>query len=119
MYPKYPSELKVIVVSSDVMYVVPNPVNNDELSEYRKAVQQAESTLLRYFMGGLRSEIQTRLPADKYTDLTASIEAAKKAEWMYNSITTGMLHNISHTVNTSEHETNFFVKQHMMSQVTT
>jgi len=98
LYPTRPGELKVVgcgVSGNAKTYTIPNPIKAEELVEYNEKVKQSEVTLLRYFLAGLKPEIQHRLPAEEYVSLQQAIDAAKKAEWMHVSITTGMLHHLS------------------------
>jgi hypothetical protein len=103
LYPTYPGKLKVFRADAKC-YVIPNPIFEQEMSEYESRKAVAEVALTRYFLAGLRREIQDRLPVDEYSSFPALVEAAKKSEWMVTSIQSGMLRGNVHHLGNDEGE---------------
>jgi hypothetical protein len=96
LLPQRSNQLSVLKYSNGKVYTIPNPFKSEEDKEYRAKYQAALTQLTPYFLGGLRSDIRTRLTADEYTDYNDIVTAACKAEWMNTTASTSVsVHNLS------------------------
>ena len=93
LQPSTPGELKVLV-TMDKCYIIPNPMKKEEMEVYPREVATSRSLLSPAFLRNMKPDIASRLPSERYTEFDQLVEAAKKAEWMKNSISTGMIHAI-------------------------
>lgn len=95
MLPEEPSELKILTIpNSEVEYVIPNPILEEEEAAYRTKYTHARNQLTRFLYRGLRTSTQARLTSEKYTDFDTLLENAVKAEWMKDSGTGGLVHHL-------------------------
>jgi len=94
MMPPAPRELKVLVTDKKAD-TIPNPLVEDEEREYKRELSTAQTTLTSYFLNGLRHEITARLPAERYEDYSLLVEAARKAEWMRDSVSGGANYHVA------------------------
>lgn len=96
--PRAPRELAVLVADK-VSYVIPNPSKKEEDESFPERYAEAQSRLANAFLRGLRPEITARMTSERYTSYEQVVEAARKAEWMKDSISTGMIHTLEAEVN--------------------
>jgi Zinc knuckle len=96
--PRSPRELAVLVADK-VSYVIPNPSKKEEEEVFPQRYEEAQSRLANAFLRGLRPEITARMTSERYTSFEQVVEAARKAEWMKDSISTGMIHTLEAEVN--------------------
>jgi hypothetical protein len=96
IFPAPPRELKVLKVSTNpsVEYVIPNPLLAEEERDYTEQYRRAESGIASNYLQGLRPEVQMRLNSRKYENLHDIIQEAEAAEWMKDSMSSGILHHI-------------------------
>lgn len=96
--PRAPHELAVLMAGNKT-YVMPNPMREEEEATFPERLAESQSKLANSYLRGLRPDITSRLTSEKYTDFNQVVEAAKKAEWMKDSIQTGMIHTLEVEVN--------------------
>lgn len=96
--PKAPRELSVLVADK-ATYVIPNPAKKEEDESFPQRYAESQARLANAFLRGLRPEITARLTSERYTEFEQVVEAAKKAEWMKDSVSTGMIHSLEAEVN--------------------
>lgn len=87
--PQAPRELATLVVGS-AAYVIPNPAKAEESETFPQRYAESQARLANAFLRGLRPDITARLTSDRYTDYEQVVEAARKAEWMKDSVSTGV-----------------------------
>jgi hypothetical protein len=105
LYPSHPGKYKVLRHNNGAT-TIPNPMYDQEMGEYHRMVEKAESGLMKIFMSGLRNDIQARLPSEIYRTFEQVVEGAKKAEWIQGGITAGMLQKCTNHLYTVEESTN-------------
>lgn len=96
--PKAPAELAVLEAGNK-RYVLPNPMRTEETSTFHERLAQAQAKLTNAFLRGLRPDITARMTSEKYTEFEQVKKAAENAEWMNQSISTGMIHTLEVGVN--------------------
>ena len=96
--PRAPHELAVLVAGTKT-YVMPNPMREEEEATFPERLKESQTKLANSYLRGLRPDITSRMTSDKYTDFAQVVEAAEKAEWMKDSIQTGMIHTLEVEVN--------------------
>lgn len=102
LYPPHPGKYKVLRHNNGAT-TIPNPVLQQEIVDYQRMVEKAESGLMKIFMSGLRNDIQARLPSEIYRTFEQVVDGAKKAEWIQGGITAGMLQKCTnHLYNVEE-----------------
>lgn len=98
MLPKVPRELVTLVVGSTAV-VIPNPSMAEEQETFPQRYSEGQSRLANAFLRGLRPDIAARLTSEQYTEYDQVVEAAKKAEWMKESVSAGIIHALEVDVN--------------------
>jgi hypothetical protein len=94
LFPSPPRELKILIISTSYSVTIPNPLKLEEQKEYTDHYKRSEATIASNYLQGLRPEIQIRLNSRKYENLTDIINEAEAAQWMHESMQTGILHHI-------------------------
>jgi hypothetical protein len=96
--PKAPAELVALVIG-DKRYVLPNPLREEDKLAFSEKLEQAQAKLTNSLLRGLRPDITSRMTSAKYTTFEQVKQAAENAEWMNQSINTGMIHTLEVGVN--------------------
>ena len=91
--PKSPRELATLVVGT-ASYVIPNPNRAEEEESFPQRYTESQARLANAFLRGLRPDIAARLTSERYTNYEQVVEAARKAEWMKESVSTGIIHSL-------------------------
>jgi hypothetical protein len=105
LYPSHPGKLKVLMHENGAT-TIPNPTITEDMLDYNRMVEKAESSLMKVFMSGLRPDIQARLPSEIYTTFEQMVDGARKAEWIQGGISAGMLNKCTNHLYSLEGETN-------------
>lgn len=95
--PQAPRELATLVVE-DAAYVIPNPSRVEETETFPQRYAESQARLTNAFLRGLRPDITARMTSERYTSYEQVVEAARKAEWMKDSVSSGVF-NVEADVN--------------------
>jgi hypothetical protein len=96
--PSAPAELAVLMAGTQ-NFVMPNPLREEETVTFKQRLSESQAKLTNAFLRGLRPDITSRMTSEKYTTFEQVKKAAESAEWMKDSIQTGMIHTLNVGVN--------------------